>query len=99
MFISCIFYVIIVLLVLMNIITTSRIKASPTSYSQCVDLCMMSHVLFFLMLATFTTAMTEITREELVDNACELKANVTLQEHFKESVRKRLSISNGKIGR
>ena len=59
----------------------------------------MSRVLFFLMLVTFTIAMTEITREELLDNACELKANVTLQEHFKESVRKRLSISSGEIGR
>lgn len=60
----------------------------------------MSRLQLCLMLAMFTTAVTEITREELLDNACELKANVTLQELFKESVRKRLSIeSNQKLGR
>ena len=54
----------------------------------------MSRLQLFLMLVMFTTAVTEITREELLDNACELKANATLQELFKESVRKRLSINS-----
>ena len=57
-------------------------------------LCVMSRLQLFLMLVIFTTAVTEITREELLDNACELKANATLQELFKESVRKRLSINS-----
>ena len=60
---------------------------------------MMSRVQFYLMLVMFTTAVTEISREEILDNACELKANATLQVLFKESVRKRLSIkTNEKPG-
>ena len=55
--------------------------------------------MLYSMLVMFTTSVTEISREEILDDACELKANATLQVLFKESVWKRLSIkTNEKPG-